>query len=148
MEFDDFFSGNSKYKKFLTSKSARDIFRFLSKPENIQKMIDANDRGKPALYGCLKDLEQNFSSCADFDFNEGFVKQCVGAMVKFILEPFGYSPALQKDMPKGKYKFFTSGTNYRFNGDKAFLKLVQEIKVEKIKETLYVPRPDIREKKE
>ncbi|WP_346916530.1 hypothetical protein [Clostridium sp.] len=56
-------------------------------PDSIDKMISANNNGRPALYGVRSYIEANFSGLADFDFNEGFVKRCVGSMVRDILAP-------------------------------------------------------------
>jgi hypothetical protein len=62
-----------------------------------------------------------------FNLLDGFTKQALGRMVKTILDPFGYRPNKQKDMPKAiGAKFVTSATTYKFEGN-ATMKVVRKI---------------------
>lgn len=130
LSFDDFIIENPKYKKFDSSSNAKRVYEFLCIPDNIEKMIAANDNEKPALYGVQSALESSFAGFSDFDLNEGFVKQCVGSMVKTVLEPFGFKPHLQRDLPKKTSLYFTSAMHYEFNAGDAKLSLVKKVHLE------------------
>lgn len=133
LTFNEFIIKNPKYKKFLLSKNAKQLFDYLRLPDNIDKMIAANNNGKPALYGVQSYIEKNFAGYQDFDFNEGFVKQCVGSMVRDILAPLGFAPVLQRDLPKKESLYFTSAAFYEFDSNTAKCKLVRKIEIEEIK---------------
>lgn len=130
LSFNDFIIENPKYKKYEVSANARNVYGFLCLPESIEKMISANTNGKPALFGVQSDLETTFAGHSDFDFTEGFAKQCVGSMVRTVLEPFGFKPLLQRDLPKKTSLYFTSAMHYEFNGSDAKLKLVKKVHIE------------------
>lgn len=130
--FNDFIAKNPKYKKFLNSTNAQNVFNYLRVTDNIEKMVSANNNGKPALYGVQLYIESNFSGFADFDFNDGFVKQCVGSMVRDILSPLGFTPLLQRDLPKKESLYFKSATYYSFEASRATCRLVKKIELEKI----------------
>ncbi|WML50225.1 hypothetical protein RCG23_10700 [Neobacillus sp. PS3-34] len=127
--FNDFIDAYPKYQKFSNSLIARDVYGFLSHINNIYRMITANNNGKNALYGVLNDLESRFGGKSDFDFLDGFVKQCVGTMIKFILLQFGYEKNIQKDMPRGSFIYFTSAMSYQKKHAGRF-KLVQTLSIE------------------
>lgn len=130
--FDEFIANNPKYKKYSESKGAKDTYDYLKLVESIDKMVAANSNGKPALYGVQKHIETNLSGFSDFDFNEGFVKQCVGSMVREILAPLGYKPFLQRDLPKKESLYFTSAMNYAFDESLAKCRLVKKLEIEKL----------------
>jgi hypothetical protein len=130
LSFNNFISKNPKYKKFETSTNARNVYEFLSEAESIEKMISANTNSKPALFGVQSYLETKFAGHSDFNFTEGFAKQCVGSMVRTVLEPFGYKPLLQRDLPKKTSLYFTSAMHYEFNEADARLKLVKKVHIE------------------
>ncbi len=130
--FNDFIAKNAKYKKFSNSTNAQNIFNYLRVPDNIEKMVSANNNGKPALYGVQPYIESNFAGFTDFDFNEGFVKQCVGSMVRDILSPLGFTPLLQRDLPKKESLYFKSATYYSFEENNAKCRLVKKIEIEEI----------------
>lgn len=130
--FGDFIIKYPKYQKFSGSKSAQEVFDYLSQPETIFKMTTANDIGKAALAGCIVGLEDNFVKNSGFDFTQrdgssDTVKQAVGSMIKVILEPFGYTPKVQKKLTVGLSDFFASATHYECNPKTASMKLVQKI---------------------
>lgn len=130
LDFDDFLNIFPKYNKFKNNKIAEEIFDELKKVSIIQNMIDISDFDKPALIAPIYTIESSYGSQKEFDLNDHFVKQCIGAMIKVILEPFGYQPIKQKDMPKGLSKFFRSASVYHRDKDKEpQLKIV--LKIEK-----------------
>jgi hypothetical protein len=131
--FYKFIEEYTRFKKYLDSPTANEVYEFLSELENIQKLIIANENGKPALFGCLSVLEERFGEKEDFNFNEYFPKQCVGMMVKFILGQFGYISTVQRDMPKGSFTYFTSSMLYELRPDSAKFKLIQKLDIEPIK---------------
>lgn len=132
--FDEFIANNPKYKKFEGSLNARNVYDYLKVPENIEKMISSNNNGKPALYGVQADIEVKFAGFSDFDFNVGFVKQCVGSMVRDIIEPLGFKTLLQRDLPKNESIYFKSAAHYSFDESIAKCKLVKNIEIIKIEQ--------------
>lgn len=106
--YDEFFESSTwrKYRKFKDCPKMRDVYDFLVLPENVNAMIEACKRGRPALEGVVQDMEKTFS------FGERFFKQAVGAMVKHILSFFGYEATKQKTI-YGTNEF-KSATHYSF----------------------------------
>ena len=129
----DFISANPNCSNFEDNKDAQKVFDFLNQDENIIKMIEFADQGKPALAGCVFELEAFFDSMNStiLDFNDGFTRTVIGRMIKAILEPFGYLVTKQKDFTKNrKGKYFTSASCYSLTGPASMqiVKRVEEIK--------------------
>lgn len=129
----DFISANPNCSNFEDNKDAQKVFDFLNQDENIIKMVEFADQGKPALAGCVFELEAFFDSMnsTTLDFNDGFTRTVIGRMIKAILEPFGYQVTKQKDFTKNrKGKYFTSASCYSLTGAASMqiVKRVEEIK--------------------
>lgn len=118
--FNDFIQNSPKYKKYDGNPDAIYIYdNILSKDENIIAMIDISEAGKPALCACILEIENYHDSQTNptFDLTDNFTKQTLGAMVKTVLEPFGYETKNQKDIPRGyNAKYVTSATTYAKTG--------------------------------
>ena len=87
----------------------------MSEDENIINMIEVSETGKPALLGCLKEVENYYDSLKNpiFDLTDNFTRTAVGRMVATILSPFGYKPVVQVNFSKtNKGKYFSSATRY------------------------------------
>lgn len=134
MDFEEFIEKNSMYKKFgknEAAKTAKSLFNFMSKPENIDKMLMANDNGRPALEGILSEIEENFNN-KDFDIeNDNFTRQFIGVMVRDIIKDFGYivdrtELSRQKNI---KSKFITSATHYKKVPEEAIKTIKKEITI-------------------
>lgn len=134
MEFEEFIEKNTTYKKFGKNKeaeTAKSLFNFMSKPENIDKMLLANDNGRPALEGILSEVEKNFNN-EDFDIeNDNFTRQFIGVMVRDIINDFGYivdrtELSRQKNI---KSKFITSATHYKYVPESAIKMIKKEISI-------------------
>ena len=109
----DFITANPNCSQFSSNHDAIAIFDFLNQDANIIKMIDFSEMGKPALAGCISDLETFFDNMQEptIDFSDGFTRTVIGRMVKAILNPFGYRPTTQKSFPKDcAVKYFTSAS--------------------------------------
>jgi hypothetical protein len=137
--FSDFIKNAPNYNKFEANPQARYIFEdILSEDTNIIAMIDVSESGKPALCACLQQVEDYYReqqiALLDpdlFDLRDNFTKQALGTMVKVVLEPFGYQPNSQKNIPK-KYqaKYVKSAMTYEKTGP-ASMKVVGRIEVNK-----------------
>lgn len=118
--FADFIKEMPVYQKFDGNRDAIYIFEnILSRDENIIGMIDANEAGKPALSGCIQEVEAYYLSQATptFDLTDNFTKTALGAMVKVILDPFGYQSKSQKSIPKScNPRFVGSAMTYEKTG--------------------------------
>ena len=118
--FKDFIVQNPTCKKFEGNAEAEHIFKeILSKDKNIYDMILAARSDKPALSGCITEIEAYYDSSGakEFDLTDRFTRQALGRMVKTVLDVFGYRPAEQKDMPRAlKTKYVASGHTYKRTG--------------------------------
>ena len=131
--YNDFLFSNPNCSNFTDNEDAKKIFDFLNRDEIIIKMIEYADQGKPALAGCVSDLESFYDSLnsTTLDFSDGFTRTVVGRMVKSIIEPFGYCVTKQKDFTKNKKgNYFTSASCYALTGKATMhiVKRVEEIK--------------------
>ena len=131
--YEDFITANPNCSGFENNGDARKVFDFLNKDENIIKMAEYADQGKPALAGCVLELEAYYRSMnsSQIDFKADFPRTVVGRMVKTILEPFGYVVTKQKDFTKSrKGEYFKSASCYALTGPASMriVKCVEEIK--------------------
>ncbi|HBV86896.1 MAG TPA: hypothetical protein DEF42_09665 [Desulfosporosinus sp.] len=111
-DFGDFLNLNPIYKKYEHNPMAREIYDRLSEAEYVQKMIWAIKSGKVALSGCITDIESEFKDQSMFDLKDRFTKTCLGAMVKTVLAPFGYTKVDEKRIPKGISILVQSASTY------------------------------------
>lgn len=128
-DFNDYLDEYPKYKKFASNIVAKQIFDYLSELENINLMILASEADKPALSACIAKIENQFGNQTVFDLNDDFTKQAFGAMVKVILEPFGYLPIKQKRVSSNT---LSSASVYEKKGNPR-LELVLKLDVKKLK---------------
>lgn len=136
--YNDYLSENPPCRKFDSDADAQAIFELLSQDDNIIKMIDASEAGKPALTPVVLFVEEYFDTHApsEFDLRKSFPRTAVGCMIKTILAPFGYlvlTPATraQKDLPKAvNAKYFTSASCYEKTGQATMqiIRTVAEVK--------------------
>lgn len=132
-DFQDFIDFYPKYKKYEDNIVAQQIFNILSELPNVQKMILASYADKPALGECIQMIESAYGTQTTFDLSDDFTKQALGAMVKVILEPFGFEPVKQKNIPKGLSLYLKSASLYKLT-KKPKIKLIQKLDVEKADE--------------
>lgn len=84
--------------KIYPNQDAKNIMKFLSSSENVNKMIVASEMGLPAITPVVAELEKRFEDCELFPLNhEGknqnaANRQNIGRMVKFIMSYYGYIP--------------------------------------------------------
>lgn len=134
-DFFDFIYFCPRYKKFVNNPVAKNIFDELSQINNIRKMIIASNAEKPALAQCITDLENKYGNQPNiFNFMDDFTKQCLGTMVKVVLQPFGYAPTnKQKKISRQLSHYVTSATVYNLDVDtEARLRLTEKIAIETI----------------
>lgn len=117
--YNDFLISNPNCSKFSSNQEAIAVFDFLNQDDNIIKMIDYCEMGKPALAACVSELEafvDHFPHPALL-LTDGFTRTVIGRMIKSILEPFGYRPTVQKSFPKTcNVKYFSSASCYSLTG--------------------------------
>ena len=104
-----------RFKRLEGNRDAENIFKLLSKDENITAMIDAAEMGKAALSGCIKTLDDYVDSIENstFDLKEKYPKTLVGRMVSAILEPYGYKSTSSVSMKKPSVsKYFGTASGY------------------------------------
>lgn len=102
---------------------AREVFEFLTLPEQIGRMCILSDCGLPAISAVAYDLEQTFGDASCFPMKEKCNRQTVGRMVRYILKQFGYEKAASgnirlKDCFHAKH--FKSGGLYRKTKEGAY----------------------------
>lgn len=128
--YSDFIADNKNCSNFEFNADANRIFDFLNQDKMIIKMTEYADQSKPALAGCILELEQFYDELENptIDFNDGFTRTVVGRMVKNILKPFGYTVDKKKDFPKNrKGKYFVSASCYKLNINDATMRIVKRI---------------------
>ena len=117
--YNDFLTSNPNCSKFSSNKDAIAIFDFLNQDDNIIKMIDYCEMGKPALAACVSELEAFVDQISHpiLLLTDGFTRTVIGRMIKSILYPFGYRPTVQKSFPKTcNVKYFSSASCYSLTG--------------------------------
>lgn len=93
MNFDEFIEKSRVSNDLEYNQHAREIFEFLSLPENAAEMIIFSDIGLPALSGTAFKLEDNFADSENFPLSNNYNRTIVGRMVRYILSFYGYSPS-------------------------------------------------------
>ena len=82
--FEQFIAANPTCGKFKDNADARRIFNIISWRENILKMMDMSEFGKPALAGCVKEIEEfcDSDNNKSIDLRDDFTRKMIGRMVK------------------------------------------------------------------
>ena len=117
--FEDFLAEHRTCSNYVSNADAQAVFNLMSKDENIIRMIDVTEAGRPALLGCLKEIESYYDTLVNpiFKFSEMYPRTAVGRMVATIIKPFGYEPVKQVNFSKtNKGKYFGSATRYEKSG--------------------------------
>ena len=127
--FSDFLDDAPRYKNICDNAEAKYIFdNILSTDDNIIAMIDAIQANKPALAGCIAEVEEyhRLRSVPTFDIQERNYRQALGTMVKIILTPFGYQKHSEKRLPKRPQGIIVSASTYALTGNPT-LKVIRRI---------------------
>ena len=96
MSLDRFFELFPRFKKYHGNPTIQDMYNYMSTPENIDKMLTANDLFEmPALAGIIKELQAEFHNPAKLNFIDNEVRQLIGGMVKEVILDFGYEVKIQ-----------------------------------------------------
>lgn len=133
MKYEEFFNKieNKKYGKYKDNMTVKSVFEFISKPENIDKMIISTNQNRPALEGIIEDIEIMFPNDSNFNIETDYtLRKALGSIVKYVLLDFGYEVSCQKNISKGNY--IKSATQYIYNPEKAIKRLVKTISIEEI----------------
>ncbi len=122
------------YKKHETVEGLKALYVLMSRPENIEKMIYANDvMNKPPIIGLKEVIEDGEGKelLESLDLkNDKNLRRMLGSMVGEIIYDYGYRPYKQKNISSGGSSFFKSATHYQFNEDAAIKKLQKEVVIE------------------
>ncbi|MCL1995957.1 MAG: hypothetical protein FWG63_07120 [Defluviitaleaceae bacterium] len=122
--YQNFLDENPRCGKALEHNiNSRDIFMILSREDNIIKMIDVSEAGRPAVEAVVACIEEYFelNKNADFDLNNKQRRTVIGYMIRTILQPFGYYPLKPASRTQKKLlrsvdtKHFQSGSCYEFD---------------------------------
>lgn len=118
-----------KFSTIFATPEAKQIFDILSKPINILRMIFANSIDRPALEGCVKEIENTFPA----SFFTDYAKQYIGTCVRVILHDFYLDPCKVRNI---KSKYFGTAAMYSTDRDLDSLFDIKVIESKKRKETL------------
>lgn len=113
--FEQFIADNPTCGKFKENAGAVEIFDIINKRDNILRMIELSEFGKPALSACVKEIEEFCDSDRNFSINlqDEFTRKMIGRMVKSVLAPYGYRVERQKEIPqKVESKYFSTASCY------------------------------------
>lgn len=130
--YQDFINHNPRYQQIENDSYFQRVFEFLSVEENIFDMIEFCGWGKPALASCVQKLEIQFPDLLKQNYNDYFIKQSIGTMIKEVLAPFGYIPEKPKRISPTPSKFFKSAHTYECRENLMKLKLVKTYRIEKV----------------
>lgn len=132
MDCNDFLKRYPRYSKFNSQRSAEKLFEFLNQLEIIDRMIMINDHADlSALDGVVRDVETRFGITPDFELEKHLdARQMVGAMIKFILEPFGYVAAPENRVSVKYSKLFRLSMHYTFDPKKQSQFLRKHFRIE------------------
>lgn len=137
--FSDFLNEPHRYKNICNNLEMEHIFvKILSRENNVIKMVNAIHHNITPIAICVAEIEAYVDSIPNssitFDRNVDAVKadncrQAVGAMIAFILKPFGFEKIKGGNRPipaEYKGKHFFSGARYSKTGS-ATLTIEQKI---------------------
>lgn len=127
--YNDFLASNPNCSKFASNRDAQAVFQLLNQDESIIQMIEFAESGKPALAGCVAQVEAFIDRLPQptIDLHDDFTRMAIGRMVKAVLEPFGYRPTTQKIFPKScGAMYFRSASCYRLSAP-AVMRVVKRI---------------------
>ncbi|MDN5360927.1 MAG: hypothetical protein PWQ84_1990 [Thermotogaceae bacterium] len=130
---DDYYNEIPQYKNLETAQFKK-VFDFLIEPESLMKMFVANDAFKAAaLDGVVNDLELKFPAL----FQKDVEKNCVGSMIQFIMEQFGYELE-QNEIPIKNSQLFTKASRYNkvSNGNYVLENTIRKVNVSVLREFL------------
>jgi len=122
------------YNKYENVEELKNLYGVMSLPENIEKMINANDNmDKPPIVGLQQVIEEGEGKAAlgmlDIEKNKSF-RRLIGSMIAEILHDYGYRPHKQKNISHGGSSYFKSATHYEYVEGTATKKLQKEIAIE------------------
>ncbi|HOT75394.1 MAG TPA: hypothetical protein PK467_06395, partial [Candidatus Wallbacteria bacterium] len=121
------------YKTYENDAELQDLYRQISLPENIEKMIDYNERKKPPIVGLIKTIEDwnERAIAAGLDIKkEKRLRRLIGLMIGEILQDYGYRPGKVKNVSHCGAGIFLSASCYDYIKEAAVKKLQKEIAIE------------------
>lgn len=100
----DEFIADERFSRYRTlareNELFRELFSFLSQPEQLLKLEHASKERRPALSGVLEILESDtYNQLFPKDQPGDFNRQAVGAVARFLLEPLGWERDHNKRIP-------------------------------------------------
>jgi hypothetical protein len=114
--FKEFIAEAPRYKKLYQIREVQYLFEAIfSRDDVIIMMIQESERNKPALEGCVEEVESYCLSLTPnaFDIQSHFCRQAIGRMIKSVLEPFGYTKYGEKRLSKRNGGIITSASTYK-----------------------------------
>lgn len=118
LPYDKFFANHPNYQRYQSNEVATELYQELTKEDRIEAMKTASTHGRSAIAAVYKVIEKHHDTDS-FDLSEPHIKQFIGALIRYILEPHGYVPSGQKRTGGLKEaKFFGSGTHYEMTREK------------------------------
>jgi len=119
------------YKKYENVEELQDLYNNMSLPENIDKMINANDdinKPRPPIVG-LTDIIKETAGKLDIE-NDNSLRRLIGLMVGEILYDYGYRRDKQMNISHSGGCYFKSATRYKCNEEEATIKFRKEFAIE------------------
>lgn len=99
-DFINFCNSQNETKNLTSNTDAEKVYVFLSQKKQVGAMLNETGKGRPALGGVVKELEQKYGNLSGFPFNNTN-KKITGKMIRHILEPYGYEPVEEKALSSG-----------------------------------------------
>lgn len=103
-------------KKLASNPYFQGLYELLMEEQNQIAMVEASNAGKPAIEACVRHIEEYVAAYPEsgIDLADNHTKQSLGRVVKYILEPFGYTPEKKRVFSRrSESNYITSGTIYK-----------------------------------
>jgi len=93
-----------RFDYLLKEPFARELWEYLADTTHLSQMVDAVDKGKPALWPLLADIEEKFGAFITSDtFPADDVEVMVNNMIKQIMERVGFEHVACGMLPHARY---------------------------------------------
>lgn len=103
-------------KRLAANPFFRGLYELLMEEQNQIAMVEASNAGKPAIEACVKQIEEYVAAHPESGIvlSDNHTKQSLGRVVKYILDPFGYTPVAKRVFSRSsESNYITSGTIYQ-----------------------------------
>ena len=97
----------------LNNSDGEKVCNYLNDPRQVGALIHTAETGRPALEGCVQELERVHGNLPGCDFANETVRQSIGKIVAAILKEYGYKSGAEEPI-KIETQWFKNASLYDF----------------------------------